>query len=82
MIELHAQSHSYWQSLVIAVWISIPSPTLMFVFYLRLPHTYIIYRDGYVIYRDGYVIYRDGYVIYRDGYVRVICSHHKDSKEN
>ena len=32
------QSHSYWQSLVIAVWISITPPTLMFVFYLWLPH--------------------------------------------
>ena len=28
------QSHSYWQSLVIAVWISITHHTLMFVFYL------------------------------------------------
>ena len=37
------QCHSYWQSLVIAVWISIPSPTLMFVFYLWLPHIYILY---------------------------------------
>ena len=32
------QSHSYWQSLDIAVWISITPHTLMFVFYLWLPH--------------------------------------------
>ena len=40
------QSHSYWQSLVIAVWISITPPTLMFVFYLWLPH--IQYVQSYV----------------------------------
>ena len=43
MIELHVTVNFrataiYWQSLVLAVWISITPPTLMFVFYTCVYH--------------------------------------------